>query len=289
MKLLWAILFVAAVTFPFAYGSVKLTASSQSYLKVPAFPLGGDLTIETWVKLNGPQGSWSRLFDFGTTNDTVDSVTNDLLITFSGYEDRNLQAHLYMPTNAYQLHAAELRLPLNVWFHVAFTIWQFGSAEAPSHYATLYVNGHPFASTVAKGAYPITARDKMFIGKSNWQDPYANINVAEFRIWSYYRFQNDILSLKNYKIRTPMAGLEVNYGFETAATVLVDSSGLSRNALGFNRPVFSTDKPLLKTGTPVAVVQAPQPLCAGPEAAAIVSQIKSLQSQLEALLQTCRG
>mmetsp|Transcript_46216 Transcript_46216/g.75398 ORF Transcript_46216/g.75398 Transcript_46216/m.75398 type:complete len:141 (-) Transcript_46216:86-508(-) len=129
-----------------------------------------------------------------------------------------------------------------------------------------------------------------FIGKSNWvQDAFANINVDEFRIWSVLRSQDDILSFKDYKIRTAIAGLEVNYGFETSATALVDLSGHGRNAIGFNRPTFSSDKPVLKTGTPVASVHQPQPLCAGPEVATLIAQIKVLQAQLEARLQTCRG
>eukprot|EP00276_Gloeochaete_wittrockiana_P001211 CAMPEP_0184674756 /NCGR_PEP_ID=MMETSP0308-20130426/87416_1 /TAXON_ID=38269 /ORGANISM="Gloeochaete witrockiana, Strain SAG 46.84" /LENGTH=253 /DNA_ID=CAMNT_0027122401 /DNA_START=143 /DNA_END=905 /DNA_ORIENTATION=+ len=253
MKLLCSLLFLAAVALPLSYGdgSIKLTANTQSYLQVPPFLLGGDMTIESWVKLNGKQGSWARLFDFRESSDTSPS-TQDILVAFSGIPERDLQAQVYIPGNVYQLHAAELKLPLNAGCTL---LSQSG-----------------------------------FIGKSNWvQDAFANINVDEFRIWSVLRSQDDILSFKDYKIRTAIAGLEVNYGFETSATALVDLSGHGRNAIGFNRPTFSSDKPVLKTGTPVASVHQPQPLCAGPEVATLIAQIKVLQAQLEARLQTCRG
>mmetsp|Transcript_31124 Transcript_31124/g.52441 ORF Transcript_31124/g.52441 Transcript_31124/m.52441 type:complete len:148 (-) Transcript_31124:628-1071(-) len=127
MKLLCSLLFLAAVALPLSYGdgSIKLTANTQSYLQVPPFLLGGDMTIESWVKLNGKQGSWARLFDFRESSDTSPS-TQDILVAFSGIPERDLQAQVYIPGNVYQLHAAELKLPLNVWMHIAFTIWVRG-------------------------------------------------------------------------------------------------------------------------------------------------------------------
>jgi Concanavalin A-like lectin/glucanases superfamily/F5/8 type C domain/NPCBM-associated, NEW3 domain of alpha-galactosidase/Trehalase len=173
-----------------------------------------DFTVSTWVKpAANPQ--WSRVFDFGSgTNSYMFlSLSNGSGLRFAITTDGgNNEQRLDTPS----------ALPLNTWSHVAVTL--AGTT------ATIWVNGMAVVTrndvTLAPVDLGHTTQD--YIGKSQYNDPYADATFDDFQIYDHALTPSQIADLAN---GAPGAGNVASYPFDEAGgATVVDASGNGRNA-----------------------------------------------------------
>ena len=53
----------------------------------------------------------------------------------------------------------------------------------------------------------VMTRNNQYLGKSNWNDPYLNAKMDEFRIWNYVRSQQEIQATMNNTLTGSESGL----------------------------------------------------------------------------------
>ena len=140
---------------------------SDDYVQVPPFVLGGTFTVSAWVYANNVGANWQRLFDFGNG-----AGSDNILVTLT-----SSQMRLYIRQGATDqgLSTSEA-FPQKQWVHVTITHDGTGTGN-------IYWNG----ALKASGAIhpPLyTERANQYIGKSNWNDPYFNGVLDEFRIYN---------------------------------------------------------------------------------------------------------
>ncbi|NLW84656.1 MAG: carbohydrate-binding protein, partial [Phycisphaerae bacterium] len=129
-----------------------------------------DFTISTWVYLNAAS-QWSRVFDFGT------DTTNYMFLTpqaNSGF----VRFAIRTPSVSEQVINGTAALPTEQWTHVAVTL---GGGTG-----VLYVNGSEVGRNSEMTLTPTSlgATTNNLIGYSQWDDPYLNGRVDEFRIYA---------------------------------------------------------------------------------------------------------
>jgi hypothetical protein len=173
-----------------------------------------DFTVSAWVKpAANPQ--WSRVFDFGSgTNSYMFlSLFNGSGLRFAiTTNGGNNEQRLDTPS----------ALPLNTWSHVAVTL--AGTT------ATIWVNGKAVASsnnvTLTPADLGQTTQD--YIGKSQYNDPYADATFDDFQIYDHALTPSQIADLAS---GTPGTGNVASYPFDEAGgATAIDASGNGRNA-----------------------------------------------------------
>jgi hypothetical protein len=171
-----------------ALGFVK--ASSQ-YATLPAELVSSltDFTISTWVNPT-TLDTWARVFDFGT------GTTNYLFLSTTKGAGK--------PRVAFKVNGAaeqgvdsSVALTAGAWSHVAVTL--------SGNTMTLYVNG-----AVAGTNTNVTARPSQlgsttlnYLGKSQFNDPYLNGALDDFRIYNRALSASEIGVLSAAQITVP--------------------------------------------------------------------------------------
>jgi WD40 repeat protein len=152
----------------------------DDFVRLPAFPLGGELTIEAWVKNRNVRANYARILDFGygrSSNNIILGWEADsgcmLWEIYNGGSSRNLR-----------IISPEV-FPQDRWVHVAAVVKAAGEG-------TIYWDG----SSVASGRIQVperASRSVQYIGRSNWPgNAMFRGTLAELRIWSTARSQADI-------------------------------------------------------------------------------------------------
>lgn len=166
-------------------GSLTLDGSDQTYVNLPNGLLtgvGGNGTIEFWItSAGGP--AWARVFDFGVSNggeDVADSGLDFLFFcTRTGPGFAGFTANFPDGGDVASL-AAPGTFPLNTQQHVVIT-W-----NATANTSRLYTNGTLVASATAPK--PLSAMNNqdsnVWLGRSQWPDPFWNGKYNEFRLYS---------------------------------------------------------------------------------------------------------
>jgi hypothetical protein len=158
--------------------SVLFNVSKQQYIKIPALSIGNTgLTFTFWFKSNN-NDTWARIFDFGNGpgNNNIIAFINNGYLGFAVYLGGNVGYH---PSNVIP------NVNNNTWTHIAWTL------TYPNGW-NIYVNGTLY-TTFSDGSYPNSVfKNLNYIGKSNWNDPYFNGNIAEFRMYNSVLSANDI-------------------------------------------------------------------------------------------------
>ena len=155
--------------------AVNLNGSSQ-YVTLPNNLTTNlaDFTIATWVYLSGPQGYWSRIFDFGVAN-TFNPTRYMFLAPAAGA----VRFAITLGTSGGEQHIdGSSIVPTNGWHHVAVTL--AGTT------GTLYVDGvRVGTNTITITPSQLGSTTANYIGKSQWTgDPYMNGRVDDFRIYN---------------------------------------------------------------------------------------------------------
>lgn len=156
----------------YSSNAVNLSGSSQ-YVTLPAGVVSNlnDFTLSAWVK-QASISTWSRIFDFGT------GQTAYMFLTPRGGPGSVIRFAITTGGGAgEQVIDGTASLPTGVWKHVAVTL--SGSK------GVLYVDGVPVGTNSAMTLTParlgITTQN--YIGKSQYNDPYLNGQVDDFRLY----------------------------------------------------------------------------------------------------------
>ena len=127
-------------------------------------PATNGYTIELWLHWRGGS-QWQRVWDFANA-----ASTDDMFFT---PQDSNGVVRL--STNA-GVTTAQRNMASNSWVHVAQTVTSAGAR-------VLYLNGGVMAS--GTGAVPVDrARANMYIGRSQYSDPYLNASMSRLAIYN---------------------------------------------------------------------------------------------------------
>ncbi|MBX3427545.1 MAG: alginate lyase family protein [Pirellulales bacterium] len=163
---------------------------SNDYVSVPNGVVNGltDFTISAWVSLD-VSSTWMRVFDFGSgTNVNMfltpknGSGTVQFAITTSGggNEQRILTGHVLQP---------------GFWYHVAVTL--------SGGVGIVYVNGAEAGRNSSMTLTPssLGATTQNYIGKSQYNDPYLDGRIDDFRIYNFALGATDVSQLYYVPLR----------------------------------------------------------------------------------------
>ena len=188
---------------------------------LPALNFGGDLTLETWVRVNSTTNPWSRILDLGNGSAT----NNNLILTYEASNDK-LSFHYYVGTAAVQNAGAQTNLQVlgdkptvGEWMHVAVTISSTAdSAHSNGYPVKLYQNG-VLKDTAWAASLPTTlARSNNYLGKSNsGTDPFINASFSDLRIYDNTR---SAAQIARDMLGTPDATSQTYFNTLTATTGL---------------------------------------------------------------------
>ncbi len=178
-----------AAALNFDGGNDYVIGSTSSLLNIT-----GDITLETWVKMDGPRADWVRLMGKGDTGNRTYgmwiSIGNQIL--FQGYNAGSSRHDLFS-TSA---------LSNGVWYHIAAV--RKGSTTA------IYINGVLDASGTTSGATSVTA-DPFTLGYAGYHT-YLNGTLDEVRVWNRALCGAEIASNMNCELNpTGQTGLVACY------------------------------------------------------------------------------
>lgn len=136
-------------------------------------------TIETWARANSGNAGWGRVFDFGSCSlnneGRISSGTEYTMLAWGG----GVHSVKYQGAET-QVRATFPEAGTGTFHHIVYT---YSSATGTG---SIYINGVLAASGSQKGN-PTTftgGMPNMWIGKSNWPDPYFTGDFEEFRIYN---------------------------------------------------------------------------------------------------------
>lgn len=160
----------------------------DDYLTVPAAEwFGGEFTVESWVyfrKVN----NWVRLIDFGNG-----ASNGNVLIALSRGTTGLLGLHIYNTNGSAARIDTNVTMPVQRWAHLAVTF--------KGDTAIFYLNGQEMARFGGFVAPLRTQRSLNYIGRSHWAaDAFANIMLAELRIWGRARTREEILNDRDRRL-----------------------------------------------------------------------------------------
>ena len=154
-------------------GNALALNGTNQYASLPTGVVSNlnDFTISAWVYWNGGN-NWQRVFDFGTG-----TSTNMFLTAKNGVNGKPRFA-IKLNNGTEQMIDASNALATGVWTHLAVTL--SGST------GTLYVDGQQVGQNTGMTLRPsdLGATTQNWIGRSQYNDPYFNGRVDEFRIYA---------------------------------------------------------------------------------------------------------
>ena len=216
----------------FPWGSLNLNSSPSQYINVGKTITGmNGLSFGCWFKSN-KNSNWSRIFDFanGGSDNNITMFVNDNNIGCSVYiED--------IKDNKYNLTS---NVNNNTWNHIIWTLSKpSGTSSKSSDTSTwmVYLNGK--LTYKKDGNYPINMiRNKCYIGKSNWNDPYWNGNIANFVMFQKELSGIEINTLYNSMIKSSDPTLYIYLPLATNS--VLDTIANNYAGKTFNLPIHSS-------------------------------------------------
>ena len=165
------------------------------------------ITISFWFKsINTP--TWARMFDFGNgpSSDNIFVFVNNNFLSCSVYNSRGESNfyNFYKNPNPVTNRSIDVNINDNVWRHFTWVIEPYSDGVYANWY--IYINGELLKPspntniTRANTLYPRPIlRKNIYLGKSNWEDPYYNGCIEDFRFYNKILTNNDIISLYTLK------------------------------------------------------------------------------------------
>jgi hypothetical protein len=176
------------------------------------------LTIECWIKPNGPQGASDGIVYRRGVAVPTGLAIGDADPTKIGYTWNN-------QSNTFSWSGGPV-YNVNVWNHVALVI-------EPSQ-ATIYLNGVGYVNTVSHPAINLSGIYRL--GQDDYASRLFNGAIDEVRVWNYSRTQAQIQANMSHELG-PQAGLIVGFhlnhgtagGANPGLTTAMDFSGNNLN------------------------------------------------------------
>ena len=185
--------------------ALTFTGASSQYAALPTNVTGGltDTTIMTWIKLTANPTTWQRIFDFGT------GTTDYMFLSTqfgTGGDANKLRFAIRTPTVGEEIINSASTTPVGQWAHVAVVL--SGST------GRLYLNGVQVGTNHAMTLTPssLGSTTQNYLGKSQWNDPYLNAALDDFRIYSRAMTAEEIAAFAT-PLSAPL-GLEATGGLQ---------------------------------------------------------------------------
>jgi fibronectin type 3 domain-containing protein/regulation of enolase protein 1 (concanavalin A-like superfamily) len=156
---------------------LSLTATSSQYATLPSGIVSGigDFTVSTWVKVNA-FATWQRIFDFGTGTNNYMFLTTQYTTTAPNAAKLRFGIRTSSVTEQ-SVSGTGIALTAGTWTHVAVT--------RSGNTVSLYVNGSLAGSgTITLKPSDLGTTTQNYLGKSQFNDPYLNGSLDEFRLYS---------------------------------------------------------------------------------------------------------
>jgi fibronectin type 3 domain-containing protein len=183
---------------PGTFGNALVIASNTAqHAKLPSGVTSGltNFTVSTWVWVNS-FANWQRIFDFGTGTGNYMFLTTQY--TPTAPNNAKLRFGIRTTIAAEQsVSGNSIALPTNAWAHVAVT--RSGTT------VSLYVNGALAGSgniTLNPSELGVTTLN--YLGRSQFNDPYLNGNLDDFRLYSHAMNAGEIVALANPAAGAPL-------------------------------------------------------------------------------------
>jgi len=155
--------------------ALNFTQASTQYSTLPSGIVDGvtDFTVSTWIKVT-TFATWQRIFDFGTATNNYMFLTTQY---GTGGSAAKLRFGIRTPSITEQSVSGTIALVAGTWTHVAVT--RSGTT------VSLYVNGAFAGSgTIALNPSDLGVTTQNYLGKSQFNDPYLNAALDDFRLYS---------------------------------------------------------------------------------------------------------
>ena len=165
--------------------------SNSTYLELPGGIISSlaSVSIEGWIVWRGPvASSWQRIFDFG------DSANGDgrgyMFLTPSAGVPGNRARFALREGTESEITPLESELPLPVG-----TLTHFAVVYDPINGTRrLYINGKKIATALAFLPLTVIEDVHVWLGKSQFRDPYFNGSFEEFRIYDGPLSDSEVLA-----------------------------------------------------------------------------------------------
>jgi fibronectin type 3 domain-containing protein len=158
--------------------ALTLASSSSQHATLPSGIVNGltNCTIMGWVKL-GTVATWQRIFDFGTGTTNYMFLTTQFGTGGSANKLRFAIRTPGVPENAANRLDSSVTTPIGSWAHFAVVL--SGST------GRLYLNGVQVAvsTTMTLNPSSLGATALNYLGRSQFNDPYLNASLDDFRIY----------------------------------------------------------------------------------------------------------
>jgi len=163
----------------FSGGGALNLGGTDGYVNLPNGLISGQnsVTFETWLTWNGG-GNWQRIFDFGDNDQGENNQGNGLTYVILTPKSSDGVLRFAISTNSGEMATFWTNaLSIGQATHVAVAYDFIGGT------AVLYVNGKRVSTGPA--VIPLSAINdiNVWLGRSNWPDPYLNASLDEFRIY----------------------------------------------------------------------------------------------------------
>ncbi len=196
-----ATLFNTPTFSPGTFGNaLNLPATASQYARLPSGVASGitDFTVSTWVKVNA-FATWQRIFDFGSSTTNYMFLTTQYTGTAPNAAKLRFGIRAGSATTEQNVSGTAVALTTGAWTHVAVT--RSGTT------VSLYVNGSLAGSgTIALNPSDLGVTTLNYLGKSQFNDPYLDGSLDDFRLYSQAMSATEIASLAS-----PLAGAPMQF------------------------------------------------------------------------------
>ncbi|WNH10591.1 LamG-like jellyroll fold domain-containing protein [Thalassobellus suaedae] len=214
---------------------IDLTGASNSYMEIEDGVVKDltDFTIAIWVKLDALT-NWTRIFDFGNN-------TNEyMFLTPQNGGTGKYRFAIKNGENEQQINCSVSPV-IGVWSHVVITME--GSV------GVMYIDGVEVGRNEDFTIYPsdLDITTQNYIGKSQFNDPYLNGAVDEFRIYNRAFTPTEVTALKDRTLDVEDNALKYKYEYKFLSTDKTISAVYNGNGTAKYK-VFALTGQLLSSG-----------------------------------------
>ena len=176
--------------------ALNFAPASSQYAMLPNDIVSGltDFTISTWIKVNA-FATWQRIFDFGSGTTNFMNLTTQY--TTTAPNAAKLRFAIRTPSVAEQaVLGTGIALTAGTWTHVAVT--------RSGNTVSIYVNGSLAGSgTLTLSPANVGINSQNYLGKSQYDNPYLNAALDDFRLYSQALSTVEIASLVSGQFPAP--------------------------------------------------------------------------------------
>ena len=189
--------------------------------------IAGDLTVETWVKLDSLTGSTQGLIGFSGATNSETQANNILYLLAVGSDGTLSLSHEY-DSGANVVMSSTETISVGEWVHVAgvrdttantWTLYLNGNAIANSNYGSGKEANGSSSGALKLGAIPITTG----------HDSFLDGQLDEVRIWNTTRSADDIRLSYDQQMTGSKSGLVTYYRFDRVTDGTVDDLTSNNN------------------------------------------------------------